>query len=92
MQLLSNNEIQHVSGGLVSKASYDSHVEFWSLIGFCTAAASTSLIPAPFGAYFAVRFAALGAGALAGYAFGAAEYYITNKVKESLDYYLAPAQ
>ncbi len=92
MKLLSNECVQQVSGGY-SKAEYDSHTHIWGLIGLFTAAASVStVLPATYASYFAVRMAFMGAGSLAGYAFGAFEYSACNFISSSLDNYLAPAE
>ena len=94
MKLLSNENLQQVSGGISvsSKEGYDSMTRLWGVIGFLTAAVSTSVIPQPFGAYFAVRLAFISAGGVAGYAVGAIGYYLSDTIHSTIDYYLAPEQ
>ncbi len=90
MQILSNDLIEQVSGGVGSRAEYDAHTLIWSIIGVFTAIASVPAIPAPYGAYFAIRYGSLAVGGIAGYVVGATEYYITTTIKDSLDHHLAP--
>lgn len=93
MQLLSSEAIQYVSGGTTpSKIDYDYSANFGGFVGLYTAAASISLLPTPYNEQFAIRLVIVGLGFLAGYTVGAIGYYVSNTVKSSLDYYLAPEQ
>ncbi|MBS0287630.1 MAG: hypothetical protein JSR17_10050 [Proteobacteria bacterium] len=94
MKLLTASEIQHISGAgsEFNKAGYEANAMWWSLIGTCTAAVSLSLIPEPYGAYFAVKMAAISAGGVAGYVAGAVGYSATQAIQTTLDTYLAPAE
>lgn len=92
MKILSEQSLKMVSGGEYTKEGYEGSTLGWSVIGTVTAASSMNLLPTPFGDYFAAKLLFVGVGSVAGYAVGAAQYYLTQSAQSAVDAYFAPAE